>query len=172
MISHPHNWVFVTGAKLGIYLCPFSHKNWSVGGGFKERYREEEKKTIFIVNANIVFSPRIPNYYTPAWLYFCNWGKIRASCLYVYPEKLLCSSRKNRVLFSFYLSISLPFTPPPLIQFPQMDTQWFHTRTIDFLQIRKNFWLYLRLSVYKIELCSYLAPILGNPTVIELVNIH
>ena len=45
MVSHPYDCIFVTGAKLGLHLCPSVLKNWRRGGEGRERDREDEKNS-------------------------------------------------------------------------------------------------------------------------------
>ena len=54
MISHPHDWIFVAGPKLGLHLCPSVLKILKRGGGganLRKRERDDEKKTLFVVLA-------------------------------------------------------------------------------------------------------------------------
>ena len=54
MISHPHDWIFVTGPKLGLHIYPSVQKNKKGGGEEKgrEENREEDNNTPFVVIAH------------------------------------------------------------------------------------------------------------------------
>ena len=155
MISHLRNWIFVTGAKLGLRL----YLSWKYeNGGWEFFWRgQEEHPFVMIVR----------------------WGNKRhaqAQQMWMLRKRtrrrplLPCShvertrGARNHDKWKFFLSslsLSPPFPPPPLLQFFHTDVQWFHTWAIRSLQLDKRFVFISVCLSGKIELCSYLTPRLG-----------
>ena len=57
-IPHPHDWIFVTGAKIGLHLCLSVPKIEEGGGGegVGERQRGQEEDTILCAHVRLLFS--------------------------------------------------------------------------------------------------------------------
>ena len=139
MISHPHNWVFVTGAKLGIYLCPFSHKNWSVGGGLR-RDTERKRKRRYSSWMQISFSLRAFLIITHLHDYIFATGAKLGLHVCMYILKHCCDQAEKIGYYSRFIYLSPFLSPhPPLFNFPRWTPNDFTPVQLIFCKLGKTF---------------------------------